>query len=306
MVDTLVLPPAAAAAKPAADADTTPVVDKARWGKWTPEEEAYTSRLIADFTAGVLTDVENGTTMRSWLSTKLRCCPMRISKKFVGEQSIGKRMFERNDGRINDTSAEDKAKRAVELEKLYTEFCESWAREEREREEHKANGTRKRKRNRSKKGLAKKLPTMHLHKMQPKTTTTMHHTLTEATKVAMPSLKTPKQPPPRSSVISQPASKKPKVEVPGTLGGVAPVKAPAPSTTLLSPADMSDMDIISDLLDDGAWMLPLCDDDLLPLTSKLDSMLSPTSVMDDVIWPLYTNAADVLYDPLFELTTPCY
>ncbi|RLO12707.1 hypothetical protein DYB28_003780 [Aphanomyces astaci] len=121
--------------------------DKPRWGKWTKEEETYTARLIADFTAGVLTDVDNGTTMRSWLSAKLRCCPMRISKKFVGEHSIGKRMFERNDAKIAGMTDADKALRTAELEVLHTEFCESWAREERERLEHQTNGTRKRKRN---------------------------------------------------------------------------------------------------------------------------------------------------------------
>ncbi|RHY25376.1 hypothetical protein DYB32_008359 [Aphanomyces invadans] len=121
--------------------------DKPRWGKWTKEEEAYTARLIADFTAGLLTDVDNGTTMRSWLSAKLRCCPMRISKKFVGEHSIGKRMFERNDARITDMTDRDKAHRAAELDVLHAAFCESWAREERERLEHQTNGTRKRKRN---------------------------------------------------------------------------------------------------------------------------------------------------------------
>ncbi|OQR96270.1 hypothetical protein THRCLA_22016, partial [Thraustotheca clavata] len=119
--------------------------EKLRWGKWTREEEAYTTRLIADFTAGLLTDVTNGTTMRSWLSTKLRCCPMRISKKFVGEQSIGKRMFERNDLRINDMSEEEKQRRQAEVEKLHEDFCESWIREEKERLENKANGSRKRK-----------------------------------------------------------------------------------------------------------------------------------------------------------------
>ncbi|KDO29057.1 hypothetical protein SPRG_06112 [Saprolegnia parasitica CBS 223.65] len=127
-----------------------PKKDKLRWGKWTREEEAYTTRLIGDFTAGLLTDVTNGTTMRSWLSAKLRCCPMRISKKFVGEQSIGKRMFERNESRINDMNDDEKRRRAAEIEKLHDDFCESWIREEKERLENKANGTRKRKRNKKK------------------------------------------------------------------------------------------------------------------------------------------------------------
>lgn len=89
--------------------------------------------------------------MRSWLSMKLSCCPMRISKKFVGEQSIGKRMFERNDAQIESMTGHEKKLLALEVETLYREFCESWVREEKEREESKVNGLRKRKRNKSRK-----------------------------------------------------------------------------------------------------------------------------------------------------------
>ncbi|EQC33121.1 hypothetical protein SDRG_09109 [Saprolegnia diclina VS20] len=149
-----------------------PKKDKLRWGKWTREEEAYTTRLIGDFTAGLLTDVTNGTTMRSWLSAKLRCCPMRISKKFVGEQSIGKRMFERNESRINDMSDDEKLRRAAEIEKLHDDFCESWIREEKERLENKANGTRKRKRN--KKKDANGLPIPPVKKQHTASTTPFH------------------------------------------------------------------------------------------------------------------------------------
>ena len=34
-----------------------------------------------------------GTTLRSYLSEKLHCDPMRITKKFAGDASIGKRVF---------------------------------------------------------------------------------------------------------------------------------------------------------------------------------------------------------------------
>ena len=58
---------------------------KQRRGRWTPEEEAYAQSLIKEFEAGMLDDCENGTTLRSYLSRKLHCAPMRISKKFAGE-----------------------------------------------------------------------------------------------------------------------------------------------------------------------------------------------------------------------------
>ena len=63
-----------------------------RRGKWTPEEEAYVARVIVDFNEGTL-DVPHGCTLRSYLSAKLACDPMRITKKFTGEEAIGKRVF---------------------------------------------------------------------------------------------------------------------------------------------------------------------------------------------------------------------
>jgi hypothetical protein len=60
-----------------------------RRGKWTPEEEAYVSRLIEEFRSGTL-PIPNGITLRTFLSKLLNCDPMRISKKFVGNNCIGK------------------------------------------------------------------------------------------------------------------------------------------------------------------------------------------------------------------------
>lgn len=60
-----------------------------RSGKWSVEEEKYASELIRQFDAGVLTDCTDGCTLRSYLSKKLNCAPMRVSKKYAG-QSIGK------------------------------------------------------------------------------------------------------------------------------------------------------------------------------------------------------------------------
>jgi|Transcript_77958 hypothetical protein len=63
-----------------------------RRGKWTVEEEAYVARVIQDFNSGFL-DAPAGTTLRTFLSEKLQCDPMRITKKFTGDACIGKRVF---------------------------------------------------------------------------------------------------------------------------------------------------------------------------------------------------------------------
>lgn len=60
-----------------------------RRGKWTPEEECYANRLIYEFKLGLL-PLTDGTTLRTFLSKLLNCDPMRISKKFVGQNCIGK------------------------------------------------------------------------------------------------------------------------------------------------------------------------------------------------------------------------
>jgi len=64
---------------------------KLRRGKWTASEEAYTVLLIDCFDKGIA-DCENGMTLRTYLSRKLHCSPMRISKKYAGK-GIGKKVF---------------------------------------------------------------------------------------------------------------------------------------------------------------------------------------------------------------------
>jgi hypothetical protein len=63
-----------------------------RRGKWTTEEEFYANRLIFEFKLGLL-PLTDGTTLRTFLSKLLNCDPMRISKKFVGQNCIGKVLF---------------------------------------------------------------------------------------------------------------------------------------------------------------------------------------------------------------------
>lgn len=63
-----------------------------RSGKWIKEEEEYAETLVELFEKGHATECENGLTLRAYLSQKLHCAPMRISKKFAGK-GIGKMTF---------------------------------------------------------------------------------------------------------------------------------------------------------------------------------------------------------------------
>ena len=63
-----------------------------RKGKWTYEEEAYATRLIRDFKAGIL-PLRDGASLRAYLAEKLNCEPMRITKKFARTDCIGKVTF---------------------------------------------------------------------------------------------------------------------------------------------------------------------------------------------------------------------
>lgn len=63
-----------------------------RRGKWTTEEERYANAIIEAFEKGTIQNCENGCTLRAYLSRKLHCQPMRISKKYAGK-SIGKQVF---------------------------------------------------------------------------------------------------------------------------------------------------------------------------------------------------------------------
>ena len=63
-----------------------------RRGKWRPEEQSYAEALIRYFLVGVVPDCTDGTTLRAYLAAKLKCAPMRITKKFAGA-TIGKSIF---------------------------------------------------------------------------------------------------------------------------------------------------------------------------------------------------------------------
>uniref|UniRef100_K3W864 Uncharacterized protein n=1 Tax=Globisporangium ultimum (strain ATCC 200006 / CBS 805.95 / DAOM BR144) TaxID=431595 RepID=K3W864_GLOUD len=63
-----------------------------RKGKWTDEESKYATQLTNYFKEGLL-PIERGTMLRLYLSQKLNCEPMRITKKFTGGECIGKQVF---------------------------------------------------------------------------------------------------------------------------------------------------------------------------------------------------------------------
>lgn len=94
-----------------------------RRGKWTVEEEAYANRLIQEFKAGLL-PLTDGTTLRTFLSKLLNCDPMRISKKFVGGNCIGKQVFRRRTADINRLTAEQIQQSRAELSELERRFLE--------------------------------------------------------------------------------------------------------------------------------------------------------------------------------------
>ena len=94
-----------------------------RRGKWTPEEEAYAGRLIQEFKAGLL-PLTDGTTLRTFLSKLLNCDPMRISKKFVGANCIGKQVFRRRGADVTNLDPEQIQKTRLELSELEKKFLD--------------------------------------------------------------------------------------------------------------------------------------------------------------------------------------
>ena len=70
--------------------DTDFILQRRNCGKWTKEEQAFANRLIDDFYRGVSQGVENGQSLRTHLAQRLRCDPLRISKRFAGSNCLGK------------------------------------------------------------------------------------------------------------------------------------------------------------------------------------------------------------------------
>ncbi|KAE8995486.1 hypothetical protein PF011_g16309 [Phytophthora fragariae] len=111
--------PTGASADAAAQQSSNPPTAM-RKGKWTAEESAYCDRLIEEFKKGNLPLAE-GTTLRTFLSKLLNCDPMRISKKYTGDQCIGKIIFRRREDEVSKDDMENIRKDLAELEKTYLE-----------------------------------------------------------------------------------------------------------------------------------------------------------------------------------------
>lgn len=94
-----------------------------RRGKWTAEEEFYANRLIYEFKLGLL-PLTDGTTLRTFLSKLLNCDPMRISKKFVGQNCIGKQVFRRRQQDLEKLTPEQIETSRKELAELERKFLE--------------------------------------------------------------------------------------------------------------------------------------------------------------------------------------
>lgn len=92
------------------DEGEEPSTEGMRSGKWTKEEEVYADALIQRFESGTLSDCDNGKTLRAYLSKKLNCIPMRVSKKYGGK-CIGKHTYKH-------VSESNTANEAAELEEL--------------------------------------------------------------------------------------------------------------------------------------------------------------------------------------------
>lgn len=95
-----------------------------RKGKWMVEEEDFTSRIIFYYNNGLLTLPESQT-LRSYISKKLNCDPMRITKKFTGACCIGKRFINTvNRNQITQDDIKSAGEDLKQLEARYREALE--------------------------------------------------------------------------------------------------------------------------------------------------------------------------------------
>mmetsp|Transcript_10271 Transcript_10271/g.15552 ORF Transcript_10271/g.15552 Transcript_10271/m.15552 type:complete len:472 (+) Transcript_10271:108-1523(+) len=92
-----------------------------RVGQWTREEEAYATQIGNLFRSGKIPNCPEGITMRALLSNLLNCAPMRVTKKYSGENAIGKRSY-RHDHTVSN---EERQQICEELRRLEQEFHNS-------------------------------------------------------------------------------------------------------------------------------------------------------------------------------------
>ncbi|KAF0700484.1 Aste57867_9014 [Aphanomyces stellatus] len=97
-----------------------------RSGGWTVSELEYTFRLSADFKDGLLSDAAPGILLRQYLSTKLNCSPMRLSKKFDKTSGIlGTHRYDPTASVLAGLTPEMRRTRKRELKQLEEAFRKS-------------------------------------------------------------------------------------------------------------------------------------------------------------------------------------
>jgi hypothetical protein len=104
---------------------TDPTGNPLRRGKWTVEESTYANRLIHEFRRGTLPlPPHTNITLREFLSKLLRCDPMRITKKFEGDNCLRKVVYkssgEGGDAVVREEIRELESKFLARLEKTKT------------------------------------------------------------------------------------------------------------------------------------------------------------------------------------------
>lgn len=98
-----------------------------RKGKWSPEEEQYTLKLMELFKEGVV-DCVPGISLRIYLAKKLNCEPMRITKKYAGTYAVGKIVFLPQHGKlITSDVIQDQMKVLTELEDKFVTSLNQYA-----------------------------------------------------------------------------------------------------------------------------------------------------------------------------------
>ncbi|CAK4066365.1 unnamed protein product [Aphanomyces euteiches] len=106
----------------------TPTKQARRAGGWTVAELEYTFRLSADFKDGLLPDAPPGILLRQYLSLKLNCSPMRLSKKFDKSSGIlGMHRYDPTASVLAGLTPEMRRARKKELKQLEEAFRKSAA-----------------------------------------------------------------------------------------------------------------------------------------------------------------------------------
>ncbi|KAF0693051.1 Aste57867_15946 [Aphanomyces stellatus] len=132
-----------------------------RCGPWSEAEVAFATRLSDDFKAGLLPDVPNGIPLRKWLSEKLNCTPMRLSKKFDKTSGVlGMCRYTCNVVSIASMSADKSKRRQEQLETLEAAFRQSVFEEQQKLSDFHIQQTQKqaKKRKKSPSGAATVIP----------------------------------------------------------------------------------------------------------------------------------------------------